>query len=107
LHLQLLTYKTVKYNYEVQKEVSLVATYTVRKGKWYVARISLSGINRFATNSMVAAKLEDAGFTNVAVEGSGGIRLAIGYWPLDDATAEQPEEILDIVEKDSEPEIPT
>jgi hypothetical protein len=72
-----------------------------------IARISLSGLNRFATNVMVAAKLEDAGFTNVEVEGSGGIRLAIGYWPLDDATAEQPDEIVDIVEKDSEPEIPT
>jgi hypothetical protein len=45
----------------------------------YIARISLSGLNRFATNGMVAAKLEDAGFTNVEVEGSGGIRLAIGY----------------------------
>jgi hypothetical protein len=84
-----------------------MAIYTVRKGKWYIARISLSGLNRFATNGMVAGKLEDAGFTNVAVEGSGGIRLAIGYWPLDDATAEQPDEIVDIVEKDSEPEIPT
>jgi hypothetical protein len=52
-------------------------------------------------------KLEDVGFTNVQVEGSGGIRLAIGYWSLDDATAEQPVEIVDIVEKDSEPEIPT
>jgi hypothetical protein len=51
-----------------------MATYTVRKGKWYIARISLSGFNRFATNSMVAAKLEDAGFINVeskAREGSG------------------------------------
>ena len=84
-----------------------MATYTVRKGKWYIARISLSGFNRFATNSMVAAKLKDAGFINVEVEGSGGIRLAVGYWPLDDATAEQPDEIADIVEKDSEPEIPT
>jgi hypothetical protein len=50
-----------------------MAAYTVRKGKWYIARISLSGFNRFATNSIVAAKLEDAGFTNVEVEGSGGI----------------------------------
>lgn len=81
--------------------------YTVRKGKWYVARISLSGFNRFATNAMVAAKLENAGFTNVQVEGSGGIRLAIGYWPSDDATAEKPIEIVDIVEKDTEPHIPT
>jgi hypothetical protein len=84
-----------------------MAIYTVRKGKWYIARISLSGVNRFATNGMVAAKLEDAGFTSVAVEGSVGIRVAIGYWPLDDATAEQPGEIVDIVEKDSEPQIPT
>lgn len=66
-----------------------MATYTVRKGKWYIARISLSGFNRFATNSMVAAKLKDAGFINVEVEGSGGIRLAVGYWPLDDATSNQ------------------
>ena len=84
-----------------------MAKYTVRKGKWYIARISLSGFNRFATNHMVAAKLEGVGFTNVQVEGSGGIRLAIGYWSLDDATVEQPVEIVDIVEKDSEPEIPT
>ncbi|HEU0018603.1 MAG TPA: hypothetical protein VFQ31_09660 [Methyloceanibacter sp.] len=84
-----------------------MAKYTVRKGKWYVARISLFGFNRFATNAMVAAKLENAGFTNVQVEGSGGIRLAIGYWPSDDATAEKPTEIVDIVEKDTEPQIPT
>jgi hypothetical protein len=55
---------------------------------------------------MVAARLEEVGFINVRVEGSGGTRLAIGYWPSDDATAEQPAEIVDIVEKDSEPQIP-
>ena len=48
-----------------------MAIYTVRKGKWYIARISLSGFNRFATNGMVAAKLEDAGFTNVDGRGLG------------------------------------
>ena len=84
-----------------------MAKYTVRKGKWYVARISLSGFGRFATNRMVAAKLENAGFINVLVNGSGGIRLAIGYWSNEDATAEKPIEIVDIVEKDSEPQIPT
>ena len=46
-----------------------MAKYTVRKGKWYVARISLSGFGRFATNRMVAAKLENAGFINVLVNG--------------------------------------
>jgi hypothetical protein len=84
-----------------------MATYTVHKGKWYLARISLSGFNRFATNGMVAAKLENAGFTHVEVQGSGRMRLAIGYWPSDDATADKPIEIVDIVEKDSEPQIPT
>ena len=84
-----------------------MAKYTVRKGKWYVARIALSGLNRFAPNSMVAARLEEVGFSNVRVEGSGGVRLAIAYWPGDDASAEQPAEIVDIVERDSEPEIPT
>jgi hypothetical protein len=83
-----------------------MAKYTVRKGKWYIARIALSGLERFALNSMVAARLEEVGFINVRVEGSGGTRLAIGYWPSDDATAEQPAEIVDIVEKDSEPQIP-
>jgi hypothetical protein len=33
--------------------------------------------------------------------------VAIGFWPGDDATAEQPVEIVDIVERDSEPQIPT
>jgi hypothetical protein len=84
-----------------------MATYTVRKGKWYLARISLTGFNRFATNRMVAAKLENSGFIDVQVNGSGGIRLAIGYWPNEDTTAEKPIEIVDIVEKDSEPQILT
>jgi hypothetical protein len=84
-----------------------MATFTVRKGKWYLAKFSLTGFNRFATNRMVAAKLETAGFINVQVNGSRGTRLAIGYWPNEDATAEKPIEIVDIVEKDREPQIPT
>ena len=72
-----------------------------------VARISLSGFADLPRNRMVAAKLENAGFIDVEVNGSGGTRLAIGYWPNEDATAEKPIEIVDIVEKDSEPQIPT
>jgi hypothetical protein len=53
-------------------------------------------------HDQVADKLENAGFINVLVNGSGGIRLAIGYWPNEDATAEKPIEIVDIVEKDSD-----
>ena len=100
-------YRTSNTTIRREKKGFDIAKYTVRKGKWYVARISLSGLSRFATNRMVAAKLENAGFINVLVNGSGGIRLAIGYWPNEDATAEKPIEIVDIVEKDSEPQIPT
>ena len=63
-----------------------MATFTVRKGKRYLSRISLTPFNRFATNRMVAAKLENAGFIDVEVNGSGGTRLALGYWPSEDAT---------------------
>jgi hypothetical protein len=65
-----------------------MAAYTVRKGKWYLARISLSGFNRFATNRMVAAKLETASFTHVQVEGAGRGQARHRLWPNDDATAE-------------------
>jgi len=80
-----------------------VPDYTVHKGKWYVARLLLSGFNRFATNAMVAERLTNAGFTQVYVEGAGRSRLAIGYWSGEDATAERPTEIVDIIEKDERP----
>ena len=48
-----------------------MAKYTVRKGKRYLATISLSWFKPVATNEMVAAKLENAGFTEVEVNGSG------------------------------------
>jgi hypothetical protein len=83
-----------------------VPDYTVHKDKWYVARLSLSGFNRFATNAMVAERLTNVGFDQVYVEGAGRLRVAIAYWPGEDATAERPIEIVDIVEKDERPERP-
>lgn len=83
-----------------------MAMYTVHNGKWYVAQIELTGFNRFGSNAMVADRLRSAGFTQVYVEGSGRSRLAVGYWPGSDTTAERPIEIVDIVEKDQRPEIP-
>jgi hypothetical protein len=83
-----------------------MSMYTVHKRKWYIARVQLSGFNWFASNTMVADRLRGAGFAQVYVEGSGGVRLAVAYWPSDDTTAERPIEIVDIVEKDHRPEIP-
>ncbi len=83
-----------------------MAMYTVQKGKWYMARVELTGFNRFASNSMVADRLRYVGFTQVYVEGSGRLRLALAYWSSDDTTAERPIEIVNIVEKDDGPEIP-
>ena len=71
--------------------------YTVRKGKWYVARISprLAEIPRRKQHGR--RQLENAGFTKVLVKGRGrdrGRRL----WPNEDATAEKPSQIDDIIE---------
>ena len=61
-----------------------MAMYTVHKGKWYIARVDLRGFNRFASSTMVAHRLRGAGFTQVYVEASGRLRLAVAYWPSTD-----------------------
>ena len=83
-----------------------MAMYTVHKGKWYIARVDLRGFNRFASSTMVAHRLRGAGFTQVYVEASGRLRLAVAYWPSNDTTAERPIEIVDIIEREDRPEIP-
>ena len=83
-----------------------MAMYTVHKGKWYIARVDLTGFDRFASNTMVAQRLRGAGFTQIYIEGSGRLRLAVAYSPSNDTTAERPIEIVDIIERDDRPEIP-
>ena len=44
-----------------------MATFTVQQGKRYRATITLGGIERWASNEMIAGRLRDAGFSDVAV----------------------------------------
>lgn len=73
-----------------------MARYTVEKGKRYKATITLGLLQSVASNDMVAAKLCEAGFTDVAVTGSGRTRTAQGLWPHKNAAAEVPSEITGI-----------
>jgi len=70
--------------------------YTVEKGKRYKAKIALGLLQSVASNDMVAARLCEAGFTDVAVTGTGRTRTAEGLWPHEDSSAEIPSEITAI-----------
>lgn len=72
--------------------------FAVRRGKRYRATISLGMLERLASNHAIAAKLRDAGFSEVAVTGSGATRMAEALWSKPDATAEMPNQIARVVE---------
>ena len=74
----------------------MMTIFTVHQGKRYRATIVLGWVERWATNAAIAAKLRSAGFMDVMVEGSGGLRTAEGRWTLPDATAELPAQIRDV-----------
>jgi hypothetical protein len=75
-----------------------MATFTVRQGKRYRATITLSGIERWASNDMIASRLRDAGFSAVQVSGQGTARVAEALWPGADATAEMPAQVSEVIE---------
>ena len=75
-----------------------MATFTVHQGKRYRARISLGWIERFASNETIADRLRAAGFTDIAISGSGSTRMAEALWPQPNATAEMPKQIVEVVE---------
>lgn len=55
----------------------------LEKYRKYQATITLNGVESFAHNLMVKAKLMELGFTNVTVEGTGCTRIATGVWSRD------------------------
>ena len=73
-----------------------MATYTVRKGKRYRARIRLGLLQSVASNEQVADKFREAGFTEVSISGSGRDRHGTGLWPHQDASADVPDEITSV-----------
>jgi hypothetical protein len=73
-------------------------TFTVRQGKRYRATITLGWLERWAGNETIAAKLTEAGFSEVSVTGSGGTRQAEALWPGPDTTAEMPGQITAVIE---------
>ena len=75
-----------------------MAAFTVQQGKRYRATIALGWLERLAGNDMIAGKLRAAGFTEVSVSGSGGLRIAEAVWAQPDSTGEMPAQVTEVVE---------
>jgi putative chitinase len=68
------------------------------QGKRYRGKITLTGFETWASNSMVADKFRELGFTKVDVTGSGGTRMGEGTWDKPDQSVAMPSQISDVVE---------
>ena len=82
--------------------------FTLHKGKR--PKSCWACLSRWASNDMVVRQMADVGFTEVEVTGDGRKREANALWPLEDATADTPRQIkriVEIAERDGEPQIST
>jgi hypothetical protein len=75
-----------------------MAAFTVEQGKRYRATIALGWLERLAGNDMIAEKLRSAGFIEVSVSGSGGLRVAEAVWAQPDSSGEMPAQVTEVVE---------
>jgi hypothetical protein len=75
-----------------------MSEFTVRKGKRYRASIRLGLLEQIADNRLIATRLEQAGFSDVTVSGSGANRTAEGLWANEDASAPLPGQVHSVVE---------
>jgi hypothetical protein len=73
-------------------------TFTVHQGKRYRAIITLGWLESWVGNSTIASKLEEAGFAEVLVTGSGATRIAEAVWSGADTTGEMPPQVSDVAE---------
>lgn len=73
--------------------------FTVQRGRRYRAGISLGWAESLvASSDMIKQKLEEHGFADVTVTGSGRQWVAEATWPNDDRTGEMPRQISDVTE---------
>lgn len=94
------------YNLELYEgRMGAGSHYTVHQGKWYRATLTLGLFEQIVDNDTIARRLEDVGFTQVSVTGSGRTRSAIGFWPHADATAEIPTQVSAILPSDTKPAV--
>jgi putative chitinase len=68
------------------------------KGKRYKGKITLTGFETWASNSMVADKFRELGFTDVSISGSGSTRMGEGKWGKPDQSIPMPSQLSDVVE---------
>jgi predicted chitinase len=73
-------------------EISLI------KGKRYKGKITLTGFETWASNSMVADKFSELGFSDVDISGSGSTRFGVGKWDKPDQSVPMPSQVSDVVE---------
>jgi hypothetical protein len=71
---------------------------TLKKFSKYAATIELKGFQVIATSNQVAEKLQEVGFTNVEVRGTGKYRQATGVWSKETQEQDLPKGITDVVE---------
>ncbi len=69
----------------------------LEKDRIYQAEIELGFFESAASNSMISGKLEDAGFTEVTVSGSGSDRTAKGRWAGETRNVELPDQVKRIL----------
>jgi hypothetical protein len=75
-----------------------MADFTVQQGKRYRAKIALGLFERLVSNATIESRLREAGFSEIAVSGSGSTRYAEALWPRPDTTATIPDQVSSIVE---------
>lgn len=78
-----------------------MANFTVRQGCRYRATLTLGMLESLASNDMIASKLEDAGFSEVTVEGQGSVRHASALWPNGDTSAAMPKQVASVEQIDA------
>lgn len=83
---------------ELMDAQPMAATYTVRTGRRYRARVTLGVLEQFASNDKVGDVIAGFGFSDVVVTGSGRTRQAEATWSGADTTAPIDARLSDIAE---------